>query len=164
LLTRDKETAEESLKAAHQQIEALSSQQRHWDDLRRASEKIEALTSLIGQADNEEVRELRRIRDRSNVLEGEHAALQKRFKEQETKISSSEKAAAVIRQSLAQAQQRAAEWEASAKEYEGRLEMTQTKLEQAEQTQAQMDSDYSLATLQLEEREADERLAKVIVF
>jgi hypothetical protein len=119
------------------------------------------LTTLIGQADNEEVKELRRIRDRSKVLEGENAALQKRLKDQDSKIINSEKAALTARQSLAQAQQRAAEWERRAKEYEGQLEQTQTKLDQAEQTQAQLDADYSLVNLQLEEREADDRLAKV---
>lgn len=119
------------------------------------------LTNLIGQADNEELKELRHVRDRSKVLEGEHAALLKRFKDQESKVANSEKAAMAARQSLSQAQQRSSEWEKRAKEYEAQLEMTQTKLDQAEQTQSQLDADYSLVKLQLEEREADERLAKV---
>lgn len=119
------------------------------------------LTSLIGQADNEELKELRQVRDRSKMLEGEHAALLKRFKDQEVKLLNGEKAALAARQSLAQAQQRSSEWEKRAKEYEAQLEMTQTKLDQAEQTQSRLDADYSLASLQLEEREAEERLAKV---
>lgn len=119
------------------------------------------LTTLIGQADNEELKELRRIRDRGKVLEGEHAALQKRFRELEAKVTNSEKASLTTRQSLAQAQQRSSEWERRAKDYEGQLDLTQTKLDQAEQTQAQLDADYALVKLQLEEREADDRLAKV---
>jgi chromosome segregation ATPase len=119
------------------------------------------LTTLFNHADDEEVKELRRIRDRSQVLEGEHTALQKRFKEQESKASNSEKAMLAARQALAQAQQRSSEWERRAKEYEGKLELTQTQLDQSEQTQAQLDADYSLAKLQLEEMEADERLNKV---
>ncbi|RDB29315.1 hypothetical protein Hypma_015013 [Hypsizygus marmoreus] len=157
---RDKETALQTLATLQQQHDQLVSQQSHWDDLHRASEKIDMLTTLIGQADNEELKELRRHRDRSKVLEGEHAALQKRFKEQESKVGNSERAALTARQSLAQAQQRSSEWERRAKDYEGQLEMTQTKLDQAEQTQAQLDADYSLVKLQLEEREADDRLAK----
>lgn len=119
------------------------------------------LTTLIGQADNEELKDLRRNRDRSKVLEGEHAALQKRVRELETKVTNSEKASLTARQSLAQAQQRSSEWERRAKDYEGQLDLTQTKLDQAEQTQAQLDADYALVKLQLEEREADDRLAKV---
>ncbi|KAJ7151611.1 hypothetical protein C8R46DRAFT_1122576 [Mycena filopes] len=158
--TRDKESAFQALSALQKQYDHLTSQQSHWDDLRHASGQIEMLTNLIGQADNEELKELRHVRDRSKVLEGEHAALLKRFKDQESKVANSEKAAMTARQSLTQAQQRSSEWEKRAKEYETQLELTQTKLDQAEQTQSQLDADYSLVKLQLEEREADERLAK----
>lgn len=160
-LTRDKESALQTLATLQQQYDNLSSQQSHWDELRKASEKIEMLTTLFGQADNEELKELRRQRDRSKVLEGEHTALQKRYKEQETKILNSERVAVTTRQSLAQAQQRSSEWERRAKDYEAQLEITQTKLDQAEQTHTQLDADYSLVKLQLEEREADDRLAQV---
>lgn len=119
------------------------------------------LTNLIGQADNDELKELRRHRDRSKVLEGEHAALQKRIKDFESKTANSERAAATARQSLAQAQQRSAEWERRAKEYEGQLEMLKTQFDQAEQTRNQLDADHSLLKLQLEERDADDRLVKV---
>lgn len=159
--TRDKETSAQALEVLQQQHDRLSSQQSHWDDLRQASEKIEMLTTLIGQADNEELKELRRHHDRSKVLEGEHAALQKRIKDFESKTVNSERAAATARQSLAQAQQRSAEWERRAKDYEGQLEMLKTKLDQAEQTQGQLEADHSLVKLQLEERDADDRLAKV---
>ncbi|KAJ7037434.1 hypothetical protein C8F04DRAFT_1035710 [Mycena alexandri] len=158
--TRDKESAVQALSALQKQHDHLTSQQSHWDDLRHASGQIEMLTNLIGQADNEELKELRHVRDRSKVLEGEHAALLKRFKDQEGKVANSEKAAMTARQSLSQAQQRSSEWEKRAKEHETQLELTQTKLDQAEQMQSQLDADYSLVKLQLEEREADERLAK----
>ncbi|KAJ7630423.1 hypothetical protein FB45DRAFT_1150649 [Roridomyces roridus] len=157
---RDKESAVQSLASLQKQYDHLTSQQSHWDDLRHASQQIEMLTTLIGQADNEELKDLRQVRDRSKVLEGEHASLLKRFKEQEGKVTNSEKAAVAARQSLSQAQQRSSEWEKRAKEYEARLEATQTKLDQAEQAQSQLDADHSLVKLQLEEREADERLAK----
>ena len=150
----------QALTTLQQQYDHLVSQQSHWDELRRTSEKLETLTNLIGQADNEELKELRRHRDRTRALEGEHAALQKRFKEQETKISNSERAALTARQSLAQAQQRSSEWERRAKEYEGQVELTQTKLDQTEQIHAQLEADYSLVKLQLEEQEANGRLSQ----
>ncbi|KAJ7051236.1 hypothetical protein C8F01DRAFT_1340834 [Mycena amicta] len=158
--SRDKEASLQSLSSLQRQHDQLTSQQSHWDDLRHASAQIEMLTSLIGQADNEELKDLRQIRDRSKVLEGEHAALLKRFRDQESKTTNADKAALAVRQSLSQAQQRAAEWERRAKDYEGQLEMTQTKLDQTEQTQSRLDTDYSLLKLQFEEREADERLTK----
>ncbi|KAJ3767389.1 hypothetical protein FB446DRAFT_675383 [Lentinula raphanica] len=157
---RDKENAEHAYSSLQKQYEQLSSQQEHWDELRQASEKIEHLTNLIGQADNEELNDLRRIRDRSKVLEGEHAALLKRHKEQENRTSAAEKATASFKQSLAQAQARASEWEKRAKESEAKLERTSTQLEQAEQTHSQLDADYLVVKMQLEDREAGERLAK----
>ncbi|KAH7926206.1 hypothetical protein BV22DRAFT_1063463 [Leucogyrophana mollusca] len=156
----EKDLALQSLGVLQKEHEHLAAQQSHWDDLRRASEQIEMLTNLMSQADNEELKELRRARDQSKALESEHAALQKRFREQEHKVANSERAANAARQNLAQAQQRASEWERRAKEYEGDLEMTRTKLEQAEQSQVQLDADYSLARLQLEEKDAEDRLVK----
>ncbi|KAF9068506.1 hypothetical protein BDP27DRAFT_1327171 [Rhodocollybia butyracea] len=157
---RDKENAEYSYSSLQKQYDYLVSQQTHWDDLRRTSEQIEQLTNLIGQADNEELNELRRARDRSKVLEGEHAALQKRFKEQENRSAANEKAVSTIKQSLSQSQARASEWEKRAKESEAKLERTTTQLEQAEQTHSQLDADYLVVKMQLEDREADERLSK----
>jgi hypothetical protein len=158
---RDKETAIQALAVLQKQYDHLSSEQSHWDDLRHASEQIQTLTTLIGQVDNEEIKELRRVRDHSKMLEGEHVALQKRFMDQQSKAANSERAAVAARQNLMQAQQRASEWETRAREFQGRLELAQTELEQAEQIHAQLDADHSLAKLQLEEAEANERLMKV---
>ncbi|KAG5638183.1 hypothetical protein H0H81_001385 [Sphagnurus paluster] len=160
LATRDKESVVHTLESLQQQHNQLASQQSHWEELHRASEKIDFLTTLIGQVDSEELKDLRRYKDRTRSLESEHAALQKRFKEQETKMSNSERVAFTARQSLAQAQQRASEWERRAKEFEGELEMAHTKLDHAEQTQAQLEADYSLSKLQLEEGEANDRLTR----
>lgn len=160
-MTRERDNIADELAAQRRQNEELVSQQNNWDDLRRASEQIQALTQLVGQADNEEIKELRRIRDRSKILEGEHLALQRRMKEYETKMMSNEKVTQTSRQSLVQAQQRAIEWEKRAKEYEAELETTRTKLDNAEQAHAQIETDYSLVKLQLEERDAEERLDKV---
>ncbi|KAG6845279.1 hypothetical protein H0H87_011430 [Tephrocybe sp. NHM501043] len=160
IANRDKESAIQATDTLRQQHDALIAQESNWDELRRTSEKIDTLTTLIGQVDNEELKELRRYRDRTKNLETDHAALQKQFREQETKVGNSEKTAATVKQSLAQAQQRSSEWERRAKESEGQLEMTRTKLDQTEQTQAQLEADHSLLKLQLEEREANDRLTQ----
>ncbi|KAF8350283.1 hypothetical protein F5887DRAFT_1270081 [Amanita rubescens] len=151
---RDKEAATLSLEQAQKQNEELLMQQGHWDSLRHAAEKIDTLTNLIGQADNDELKELRLARDRTKDIRGgaRHDA--------ENKASNSDRTASTVRQTLAQAQQRSSEWERRTREAEGQLELTQTRLEQAEQTQAQMETDLSLVKLQLEEREAEDRLAK----
>ncbi|KAG7450750.1 uncharacterized protein BT62DRAFT_1045593 [Guyanagaster necrorhizus] len=158
--SRDKDLAEETIAALRKQNEDLTTNSSQWDSLRQASEQIQVIANLMHQSDDEELQELKCIRDRSKLLEGEHSMLQKRFKDQEGRLSNVERAAFTARQSLSQAQQRASEWENRAKEYEGKLEHTQTMLDQAEQTQAQLDADYSLVKMQVEEREADERLAK----
>lgn len=160
-ITREKETLAEDLASLKMQNDELRSQESNWDELRRATEQIQTLTSLMGQVDTEEVKELRRIRDRSKTLEGEHTALQRRVKDMETKVANHEKVAQTSRQSLLQARQRADEWERRAKEAEGQLEHAQTKLDQVEQSHSQLDADYSLVKLQLEERDAEERLDKV---
>ncbi|KAK0506525.1 hypothetical protein EDD18DRAFT_1123768 [Armillaria luteobubalina] len=151
--SRDKDLAEETIATLRKQKEDLTTNSSQWDSLREASEQIQMVATSC-------LNELRRIRDKSKLLEGEHSALQKRFKDQEGRISNSEKAAFTARQSLSQAQQRAIEWETRAKEYEGKLEHTQTMLDQAEQTHSQLDTDYSVVKMQLEEHEADARLAK----
>ncbi|TRM62921.1 hypothetical protein BD626DRAFT_557808 [Schizophyllum amplum] len=160
LAVRDKETANASAKALQKRLDEAQSHDEHWDNLRRACEQMSEMSSLVGQTDNKELAELREVRDRAKVLEGEHAALKRRFKEQDGKMANAEKIAFTARQSLNQAQQRASEWERRAKEYEASLELTRTKLEHAEQTHAQLDADHSVVRLQLEEREANDRLAK----
>ncbi|TFY56879.1 hypothetical protein EVJ58_g7367 [Rhodofomes roseus] len=159
-VTREKDIVADELATQHRQYSDLIAQQNNWEDLRTAAEQIQALTNLVGQADTEELKELRRIRDRSKTIESEHAALQRRVKEYEIKLSASEKVAQASKQSLVQAQQRAVEWERRAKDATNELETTQQKLDNAEEARAQLDADYSLAKLQLEERDAEERLDK----
>jgi chromosome segregation ATPase len=158
LVTHEKALAVHTLQLLQKEHEHLLSQQSHWDDLHRAAEQIGMLTTLMNQAGNEELKELRRM---SRILESEHAALQKRFKEQEYKVSNAERIAITARQNLTQAQQRSSEWEDRAKEYEGDLEKTRAKLDEVEQAHAQLDADYSFVKLQLEEKEAEDRLVKV---
>ncbi|KAL4069243.1 hypothetical protein J3A83DRAFT_4096297 [Scleroderma citrinum] len=160
MTTHEKELTAQSLTLLQQEYERLSGQQSHWDDLRRNIEQIEILTNVMQQAGNEELKELRRFRDQNRHLESEHAASQKRVREHELKAANSDRVANAAKQSLVQAQQRAAEWERRAKEYESDLEATRNRLDEAEQMKDQLDADYSLAKLQLEEKEAEDRLIK----
>ncbi|KIM51675.1 hypothetical protein SCLCIDRAFT_617773 [Scleroderma citrinum Foug A] len=156
----ERDLTAQSLALLQQEYERLSSQQSHWDDLRRNVEQIEILTNIMQQADNEELKELRRFRDQHQQLESEHTVLQRRLRDQELKVANSDRVANAAKQSLVQAQQRAAEWERRAKEYESNLEVTRNRLDEAEQVKDQLDADYSLAKLQLEEKEAEDRLVK----
>ena len=161
--SRDKEVAVEALTALRTEHDALLTEQTHWEDLRRTTEQIEHISAFVMQAQTNEpeLKELRRARDRSKVLEGEHAALQRRFKEQEIRATSSERATSTVRASLAQAQQRAAEWEDRANEHECALAEAEGAREAAEDRVAQLEEEHVLMKVQLEEIDAEERLAKV---
>ncbi|PPQ90421.1 hypothetical protein CVT25_014939 [Psilocybe cyanescens] len=157
---KEKDTASKALEDLGRQHAHLMSQQNNWDALSAATEKINMVFHLLENADSEEQKELRHYRDQSKVLEDENLAMQKRFKDLETKMANNDRTLTTTRQTLTQAQQRSSEWERRAKECEGQLEMVQTKFEQAEQTQSQLDADYQLAKMQLEEQEAEGRLRK----
>ncbi|KAI0089817.1 hypothetical protein BDY19DRAFT_889029 [Irpex rosettiformis] len=160
IASREKDSLAEELSTLKKAHEQLSSQQSNWDELRRASDQIQSLAALIGQGETEEVKELRRFRDSYKTLEADHNALQKRFREQDTKIANNERIALAARQNLANAQERSVEWERRAKDYEHDLRATRSKLEEIEQAQSQLEADHSILKLQLEERDAHERLAK----
>ena len=118
----------------------------------------------MSHSDNEELKELRRTRDRYRILEDEHAAMQRRLKDQETKVANFERTAAAARQSLTQAQQRSAEWEERATGYQQDLQSVQARASELEQVQSQLETDNSLLKIQVDESNADARLAKVCFF
>ena len=87
--SHDKEAAVEALATIRMEHNALLEQQTHWEDLRCATENLDHLSVLITrfQANELELKELRRIRNCSKVLEAEHTALQRRCKEQEMRAA-----------------------------------------------------------------------------
>ncbi|KAF8575915.1 hypothetical protein K439DRAFT_708741 [Ramaria rubella] len=159
-LTRDKDNLEQRFSQLQRDRDSLANQQSHWEELRRTSEQVEQLTRLIGAADSAEIAELKRTSDRAKVMEGEHASLQKRFKEQEAKLLNIERASQTARQGMAQAQQRASEWEKRTKELEAELDAVRARLDEADETKLQLDSDLSLVKMHLEEKEKSEKDAK----
>lgn len=164
MAAQERDLVSKSLKVVRQDYEQALARQSLWDDdLRRNMEQIETLTNLLRQAD-EERQELRRVRDQCRQLESEQATLQRRLGEQEQKTANSERLSNAAKQSHLQAQQRAAEWERLAKQYECDLKKTRNDLEQAEQASNQFETEYSLAKLQLEEKDAKDRLIQVRSF
>lgn len=159
-VAREKDLLNQEINALRKRNEELTAQQSHWEELRRTSDQMRNLAAMIGRADDEEMQELKRIRDNHKVLEADYAALQRRLKDQESKAANSEKATQAARQNLSQAQQRAAEWEKRAKEYEQELDSTRSRLHEIEEAHSQLDAQYSVLKLQVEERDADERIAK----
>jgi len=68
---------------------------------------------------------------------------------------------ATVRQTLTQAQQRAVEWEKRAKEADAEISTIRSRLEEESDAKLQLDSEVSLLKVQLQEKEADERLTQV---
>lgn len=162
---QQKAASDEALASLRNDHDLLLSQQSNWDQLNQATQQIELLTSLMQQqkSNEPELMELRRIRDKTKALESDYAALQRRFKDQESKAASSDRAATAAKQSLTQAQQRAIEWEQRAKEYEAEVEEMRSRCDEAERRASDLETDHSLAKLQLDEKDADERLAQVSI-
>lgn len=161
IAAREKEMLSEELVSVQKLNEDLLSQQSNWDELRRATEQMQSLAALFGQVDNEELTELRNIREKHSLLESDHTALQRRVREQDNKIASNERAAVAARQALTQTKERAVEWEKRAKDHEHDLRSTRDKVDELDQANSQFDEELSLVRLQLEERDAEERLMKV---
>ena len=159
--TRDIAVAEQTTAAIREERDRLLSQQDHWEELHRAAEQIQLLTSQVYEADVEELKHLRDYHHRTRPLEGEYNNLQRRFEDQENKLVSLERTMATVRQTLAQAQQRAVEWEKRKKETDTEISSMKSQLEEANGAKTQFDSEVSLLKVQLQEKEADERLTQV---
>lgn len=160
LAEREKDSLLAEVKRIQEDRDQLANQQSHWDELRQTSEQVESLAKLLMKAQSDEANELRSVKEKNKSLEEELTTLKKRIKEQETKLANTERSSSTARQNLSQAQQRAADWEKKAREFEAEVERLTTALDQGEQTKNQLDADYSLARLQLEERDAEDRIAK----
>lgn len=146
------------------ELEIFASQQAHWEEIRRTSERVEQLVQAFNNAESRELKELKAISEKAKVLEGEHLALQKRFKEAEHHIVNLERAAQSAKQNVALAQDHATELEQRNKDMETELDATRARLEETDDIRMQLDSDLALVKLQLEEKEKAERNAKVRQF
>ena len=125
------------------------------DDWQRAATQLDDLANLLRLRDSKEREENQLFRDRSKALEGEHAALQKRYREQESKMSNAERAAASVRQNLAQTQQRASDWEKRAQDFESLLERSKQQLDQSEELRRKLDKETATIVAAKESKQAD---------
>lgn len=158
LMLRSKENAENMNAMLRSENTRLQAAGNSLDSLRQLSEQLQGLQAVQGASEQAELDELRRTREKT---ENEFAALQKRFKEQEARITNSERTAYTARQTLAQAQQRASEWEKKATAYDGERLTMRTRAEEAESARAQFEADLVEAQSRLEEKDAHDRLARV---
>lgn len=113
-------------------------QQKHWDDLRRTADRVESLFQQIEREDSEEVAELKRARDESKILAGEHAYLKKRCEEQERRIADFTRGQQTAKQTIAQSQQQATEWERRTTEAEAELETYRSRADELEDANSQL--------------------------
>lgn len=161
VVTRDKAAAEQITAAIREERDRLLFRQDQWEELHRAAEQIQLLTSQVNEADTEELRHLRDYHDRTRPLEGEYNNLQRCFKDQENKLANLERTLATARHTLAQTQQRTVEWEKREKETEVEISNIRSQFEEANGAKIQLNSEVSLLKTQLQEKEADERLTQV---
>ncbi|VDB86823.1 unnamed protein product [Peniophora sp. CBMAI 1063] len=157
IASRDKEAAQTALAEAQRERAAQPEPSNHYAELRTM---MEALQSQLSQRDEGELADARAARDRAKALEGEYAALQRRFRDQETRATSADRAAAQARTSLQQAQARAAEWEKRARDVEHEAQTAQARAEDAESRAKALEADREVDKMQSEEKDAQERLAQ----
>ena len=143
------------------EIDLLKAQQSQSEELRRTADKVDALTQLINASDNEETAEMRRIRDESKALEREHALYQKRCVDQEAKIATFQKTAATSKQSIAQAQQKSAEWERRALFSEDELENSRNQLQESLEAQRELENEMSAIKDEAESNAREVQTAEV---
>ncbi|KAF9513056.1 hypothetical protein BS47DRAFT_1393681 [Hydnum rufescens UP504] len=136
LATRDLDASKQIRMQIEAQRDDLLSQQSHWQDLRRTADHVEMLTK------------------------GELSTLQKLHSDQEFKLGNMQRASITFKQSIANAQQRAAEWEKKAKEHEHELETCRFKLQQNEEVQVATVAELESYKRQVEEHDGIERASK----
>ncbi|GJJ08779.1 hypothetical protein Clacol_002998 [Clathrus columnatus] len=159
-LKRDKEGLEMRNAHLEKELDIFASENSHWDEVRRTSERVEQLAQAIKSAESRELKEYKAASDKAKILEGEHLALQKRFKDAENRIANLERAAQSAKQNVVMAQQHATELEQRNRDMEAELDATRSRLEETDEVRMQLDSDLALVKLQLEEKEKAERIAK----
>jgi hypothetical protein len=141
--------------------ERLTAGEKQWEELRQVTEQVQALAQTMQQGEKEEIARLRAEVDRMRSIEQDHAALQKRFKDQEGRMANTERAASTARQTLSLAQQRATDAEKRAQEQESEARSLRTKLEEVEAGKGQLETELTDTQAFLEGKETHERSMKV---
>jgi chromosome segregation ATPase len=84
---RDKESAQEALRRVEQERDAaLEQQQESWREMKLTSQKVDSLLQLLTSKESEELKELKKQRERAKATETELANAKKRISDLESKI------------------------------------------------------------------------------
>jgi chromosome segregation ATPase len=154
----DKATLERELKHTSAERDRLLSKQNADIDLRKTKSDVETMLQMLRARQDKEQEESQALRVSNKVLESEQLALQRRFKEQESKLTNVERASTTARQNLAQAQQRASDWEKKAKDFEGQMENGNLKLMQIEEAKGQVEVECGSLRAEIEEQDASHKV------
>jgi chromosome segregation ATPase len=158
---RDLESSKRVISQLEGQRNTLAAQQKHWDDLRRTADRVESLCQQMEKGDSEEIAELKRARDESRILLGEHTFLKKRCEEQERRIADFTRGQQTAKQTIAQAQQQAADWERRAKEADAELDTYRSRADELEDANSQLHEEFTQLQLKVKDLAETEQQHKV---
>ena len=113
---RDVESSTEAQARLEKERDAALDQQQHGGaEIQLMSQKLEALMGLITTRDNDELKTLRREKDRTVALEHEATTAKRRTAELESKVNALERAETASKKSLEYAQQQVQDAEDTAR-------------------------------------------------
>jgi len=150
--THDRDSAQESLRRVEQERDsAVEQQQESWRETKLNSQKIDSLLQLLTTKESDELRELRRQRDRSRTTEAELSSAQKRVAELESRMEGLIRSEAKSAQALDESQHQMDEVEAKLEKLQREIEPLR-RLDEAQKTRDQ-DFEQIRSQLQMQEKQ-----------
>lgn len=150
---QDKESAEESLRRVEQERDtAVEQQQESWRESKINSQKIDSLLQLLTNKESEELRDLRRHKDRSRGTEAELASTKQRLVDLESRMEALIRSEAKSTQALEDSRRHVVEAETKMESLQREIEPLR-RLDEAQKTR---DQDFEEIRAQLEMQEKQE--------
>lgn len=156
--------AEQAKRDLTVQRDELAGQQDHWKAIQKTAEQVNVLSKLFQEKTQKESEDLKKFRDRSNVLEGELTALQKVSAGQEKKIAELQKASAGSKHTILNAQLRASEWEKKHNERQTELDEQRRLVADASASRDSSAKEIETLNTRLAQMEESERATSVCSF
>ncbi|KIM21994.1 hypothetical protein M408DRAFT_297474 [Serendipita vermifera MAFF 305830] len=151
--TQDKESAQETLRRVEQERDtAVEQQQESWRESKINSQKIDSLLQLLTAKESEELRELRRHKDRTRGTEAELASTKQRLADLESKMEALIRSEAKSTQALEDSRRQVEEAETKVTSLQREIEPLR-RLDEAQKTR---DRDFEEIRAQLEMQEKQE--------
>ena len=151
--TQDKESAQESLRRVEQERDtAVEQQQESWRESKINSQKIDSLLQLLTTKESEELRELRRHKDRSRGIEAELTSSKKRVADLESRMEGLIRSEAKSTQALEDSRRQVEQVETKLDQLQREIEPLR-RLDEAQKTR---DQDFEEIRAQLETQEKQE--------